>query len=99
MIKIIIKKNKGRVPYEAKGFRSGFVILFAVTLSAILLAMALGISNIAFKEVRFGTNARDPNDAFFAADTGLECSLFNDKKGQEKFIIDSPVSLSISCMG
>ncbi|OGI95346.1 hypothetical protein A2917_02155 [Candidatus Nomurabacteria bacterium RIFCSPLOWO2_01_FULL_42_17] len=79
MIKIIIKKNKGPVPYEAKGFRSGFVILFAVTLSAIFLAIALGISNIALKEVKFGTSARDTNDAFFAADTGAECAQYYDR--------------------
>ncbi len=59
--------------------RGGFVILFAVTISAIILAIALGVSSIALKEVRFGTNARDANDAFFAADTGIEYALFHDK--------------------
>lgn len=63
---------------ETKNNR-GFVILFAVTLSALLLAIALGITNIAFRELKFSTNARDTNDAFFAADTGLEYALFNDK--------------------
>src|SRR3989344_7358348 len=58
---------------------TGFVILFAVTLSSILLAIALGVANIALKEVKFGTNARDTNNAFFAADTGIELALFNDK--------------------
>ena len=79
---IIIKNlqnNKGLAPYEARGFRSGFVILFAVTLASILLAIALGVTNIALKEIKFGTNARDTNDAFFAADTGIEKILFDDK--------------------
>ncbi len=62
-----------------KGPSSGFVILFAVTLSAILLAIALGVASIALKEVQFGTSARDTNDAFFAADTGIENILFQDK--------------------
>jgi hypothetical protein len=62
-----IKKNKG------------FVILFAVMLSSILLAIALGVSNIAFREVTFGSSAKNANDAFFAADVGAECALFNDK--------------------
>ena len=57
----------------------GFVILFAVTISAILLSIALGVANIALKEVKFGTSARDTNDAFFAADTGIEYALFHDK--------------------
>lgn len=67
-MKINLQKNKG------------FVMLFAVTLSAILLSIALGVANIAFKEVRFSTNARDTNDAFFAADTGAEYVLFEDLK-------------------
>jgi len=57
----------------------GFVLLFAVTVSSILLAIALGVANIALKEVRFSTSARDTNDAFFAADTGIEYTLFNDR--------------------
>ena len=67
-----LQKNK-------KGFRSGFVLLFAVTLAALLAGIAVGVSNIAFRELRFSTNARATNDAFFAADTGVECALFNDK--------------------
>ncbi len=66
MIKITLQKIKNN---------KGFVILFAVTLAAILLSIALGVAHVAFKEVRFGTSARDTNDAFFAADTGVECAL------------------------
>lgn len=55
------------------------MILFAVTLSGILLAIALGVANIALKEIKFGTNARDTNDAFFASDTAIEYILFQDK--------------------
>ena len=58
---------------------AGFVILFAVTISSILLAIALGVSNIALKEVKFGTDARETNNAFFAADSAVEYALFNDK--------------------
>ena len=57
----------------------GFVILFAVTISSILLAIALGVANIALKEVKFGTSAKDTNNAFFAADTGIEAVLLKDK--------------------
>src|SRR3990167_1349437 len=67
---------------KIKKLKSGFVILFAVTLSALLLSIALGVANIAFKELRFGTSARDTNDAFFAADTGIECALLYDKSDQ-----------------
>ena len=61
-------------------------MLFAVTVSSILLAIALGVANIALKEVRFGTSAKDTNDAFFAADTAMEYVLFNDKPPTSSFI-------------
>jgi len=66
---MIIKKIK-----ENKGF----VLLFAVTLAAIFLSIALGVGQIALKEVNFSTSAIDTNNAFFAADTGAECALLYD---------------------
>lgn len=67
------KKNNNR----------GFVILFAVTISSILLAIALGVANVAVKEVKFSTSAKDTNEAFLAADTGIEYALFHDKAPSE----------------
>ncbi|MFH1201090.1 MAG: hypothetical protein V1484_02050 [bacterium] len=84
--KTILKKNKG------------FVILFAVTLSAILLSIALGVANIAFREIKFSTSAKDTNNAFFAADTGIECAFINDKSSSIVFIDPNP-SPSIMCNG
>lgn len=72
----------------------GFVILFAVTLSAIVLSIALGVASIALKEIKFGTSAKDTNDAFFAADTGAECALVNDKSTGSAFISNPP---TITC--
>jgi len=68
-----IKKNKG------------FVILFAVMLSSIILAITIGVLNISYKEIKFSTSAKDTNDAFFAADVGAECALFYDKSTEDKF--------------
>ncbi len=58
-----------------------FVLLFAVTLAAIFLSIALGISSVALKEINFSTSAKNTNDAFFSADTGVECALYYDKIG------------------
>ncbi|MEK7081105.1 MAG: hypothetical protein AAB902_01830 [Patescibacteria group bacterium] len=86
-----IKKNKG------------FVILFVVTLSSILLAIALGAANIALKEIKFGTSAKDTNNAFFAADSGAELALFNDKTlgyypiGTTNFVVSGLGSSGLSC--
>lgn len=67
-MKNIFKKNK-----------RGFVILFAVTIASIMLAIGLGVADIALKEVKFQTSAKDTNDAFFAADEAIECALMSDK--------------------
>ncbi len=64
---IKIKKNRG------------IAILFTVMISSIILAIALGVANIAYKELSFNTSAKDADDAFFSADTGVECALFYDK--------------------
>jgi hypothetical protein len=97
MNKIKIKKNRGFVPYGAKSSRSGFVILFAIMLSSIVLAIALGVSNIALKEINFSTSAKDTNDAFFAADTGAECALYYDNSLNNAFSPTSTIS-SIACV-
>ena len=76
-----IKKNRG------------FVLLFAMVLSSIILAVALGVTNIALKEVNFSTSGKDANDAFFAADTGAECALFYDKN----LSVTDPFPTSINC--
>src|SRR3989344_7795571 len=102
-MKKITLKNKnitkeGFAPYRTQSSGSGFVILFAVMISSIILAIALGVSNIAFKEIKFSTSVKDTNDAFFAADTGLECALFNDKTGGDSFA-EEDGSGTIACEG
>jgi hypothetical protein len=61
-----------------KNKKAGFVILFAVTLAALLLAVAVGAANIAYKEAKFATSTKNTGNAFTAADTGAECALMND---------------------
>lgn len=90
-----LKKNKWCFA-ELQG-EGGFVILFAVTISAILLSIALGVANIALKEVRFGTSAEDTNRAFFAADTGIECALLHDKNPTRFTLLNSNATLD--CFG
>jgi hypothetical protein len=82
----------------------GFVILFAVTLSALLLSIALGVANVALKEIKFGTSAKDADNAFFASDTGTEQALYNDKTSGffpdgnvSNFIVSGLGSTGTSC--
>lgn len=76
----------------------GFVILFAVTISAILLSIALGVSNIALKEIRFGTSAKDTVNALSAADAGIECALLYDKSSASSNAFTGTAG-AMSCSG
>lgn len=78
------KKNKGD---------QGVALLFVVLLTSVLFLVALGIQNIAYKELVFSMEARDSNLAFFAADTGLECGLYLHRVDPNMFA--SITSLSI----
>jgi Tfp pilus assembly protein PilX len=77
----------------------GFVLLFTVTLAAIFLSIALGIGQIALKENNFSTSAVDTNNAFFAADTGLECALFYDDPNETRSgtVFTHPSNPSFKC--
>ena len=81
--------------------KRAFVLLYVMVLSSIVLAVALGVSNIALKELNFSTSIKDTNDAFFAADTGSECALYWDNTNSAKnaFPIDSIPAATMSCAG
>lgn len=90
-----IKNNKGLALRNSKGF----ALLFSVMLSSIILAITLGITSIAYKEIKFGTSVRDTNDAFFAADTGVECALYNDKISSNVFVAPPLNTGIMTCLG
>lgn len=60
----------------------GFVMLFAMLLTSIVLAITIGVANISYKEILLSSTARDSSYAFYAADTGAECALYFDYKTQ-----------------
>lgn len=75
----------------------GAVLFFAVMLSIVLFTFAAGVLNIATKELNFGTSSKKSNDSFYAADSGVECALFNDMQGKTAFTASSEGK--ISCFG
>lgn len=74
MKKIFLNKKRGACP--ANG--GGFVILYTVLISSIVLAIVVGISTIAYQEVVLSSSAKEGNISFFAADTGADCALYWD---------------------
>ena len=65
-----------------KNFKShskGFVILFTILVSTIILMMGFGIFSIATRETVLSGTAREAQSAFYAADAGVECALYGDR--------------------
>lgn len=75
--------------------KPAFTLLMAVMISSILLALGYEIYNLAVKEVTLSSSGRESQFAFFAADTGVECSLYSDGK-LDAFATSSPLT-SIAC--
>ncbi len=61
-----------------RSLKSGFTLFYAVLMASLLLAIALAVLNISFKEFTLSSGARDSNVAFYAADSALECALYWD---------------------
>jgi hypothetical protein len=59
---------------------SGYAILFSVLLVSIILAITMGIANVALKELQFTNTARNAHISFFAADSVGECALYQYRK-------------------
>ncbi|HXK40184.1 MAG TPA: LamG domain-containing protein [Candidatus Paceibacterota bacterium] len=58
--------------------RRGFTLFYAVLTASLLLAIGIAIFNITYKELILSSGARESSNAFYAADTGLECALYWD---------------------
>jgi Tfp pilus assembly protein PilX len=69
MIKLINSKNKNK---------DGFVILFSVVVSSIILLVSVGMYNLSKKQVILSSYARESQRAFYAANSALECAYYYD---------------------
>ncbi|HSE56697.1 MAG TPA: hypothetical protein VLB02_01280 [Candidatus Paceibacterota bacterium] len=67
------KNSKKKYPTQA-----GFAMLFTVLLISLVLSLALGISNITYKQTILSSLAKDSQIAFYQADAGAECGLYYD---------------------
>ena len=59
----------------------GFVILFSMLISSLILLISAGIFNVVQKEVVLSSYAKESQRAFYAADSALECALYADLVG------------------
>ena len=68
------KRNNKKLIHK----ESGVAILFTILMTSVLLLIAIGITQISYKELLFTAEAKDSNIAFMAADTGIECAMYMD---------------------
>ena len=72
-----LKKQKNILKLK----QSGFAMLFSVLLVSLILTIALSISNITLKQTILSSLAKDSQVAFYQADAGIECGLYQDSLG------------------
>lgn len=63
------------------GTKKGYALLFAVLVSALVLAIGVSILNISRKELILTSGGRNSEYAFYAADSGYECAIYYDYQG------------------
>ena len=70
-----------KIKIFSKSKNNGYTLLFAVLVSALVLAIGVSILNTSRKELTLTAGARESEYAFYAADGGYECALYYDYKG------------------
>lgn len=75
----------------------GFTLLVSVILSSVALSIGLVLLDIAYKQVVLASSAKQSQNAFYNADTILECALYWDQQ-QDSFSLTN-TNATISCNG
>lgn len=75
----------------------GFTLLVAVVLSSVALAIGLSLLGISYKQVLLASAAKQSQNAFYAADSVLECVLYFDQQ-MDAFNYTTP-NAGITCNG
>ena len=63
---------------KKQSMQSGFTLLLAALVAAIVLSLGTSIFTIARKQIALSSLGRDSQFAFYAADTAVECALYYD---------------------
>jgi hypothetical protein len=62
-------------------YKQGFISLFTVLLATVILAITIGMSSVALKQIVLTSTVDDANEAFYAADSALQCAIMLDVQG------------------
>lgn len=72
----------------------GYAILFTIIIVGIILAIATGMSDVAYKEIILSSVASDSQVAFYQADTAAECGLYVDQVLTIPYLLLNPTSFT-----
>jgi Tfp pilus assembly protein PilX len=76
MKKFLLQQMKKRASPRRSNAKAGFAMLFTVLVISIILSIALGISDLTFKQTILSNLAKDSQLAFYQADSGIECGMY-----------------------
>ncbi len=65
---------------KTKKTELGFTLLLSLLITSIILSIGLGVFDIIIRETILSGSGMESQKAFYAADTGAECSLYWDLK-------------------
>lgn len=65
----------------SKNNQIGYVMLFSILITAIILSIIIGIANVSFRQQIFTRQVTDSTRAFYAAETALDCIKALDERG------------------
>ncbi len=76
----------------------GFAMLFTVLVISLILSIALGISNLTFKQTILSNLAKDSQISFYEADAAIECAMYYDiSNGAFTSPMDPGVFSTVQC--
>ncbi len=61
-------------------YNKGFTLLYATLVISIVLSIALAIADISLKQFVLSSAGKESQVAFYNADSGIECAIYNDLK-------------------
>ena len=88
------RKNVKETDFTTKAVPA-FTLLISVLIAGILLALGYAIYNIVSKDIILSSSGRESQFAFYAADTGIECALYWDRR-HDAFSASSTIT-DITC--
>ncbi len=77
---LTINNMRKNFPSKKSDFQSGFTLLVAMVAMGTLLVVSAGVVNLALRHSLISSSGLASQQAFYAADTGMECALYWDVK-------------------